>query len=286
MTHTHSLLIDTYPFDVGADYGSADGCVQHVLDNTLASWDAGADIVLFPEYAWLNLAQYQDGFELESFAAYFWQSVFPEIKTALEPFKDKMVVLGSAPYHENGLLFNRAIIYTDGVFSFQDKLCVTPWESQFHPGNELRIIHYKHTKIAVLICLDCEIPSISDLLKKQNIDVMLIPSATEDILGVERITRCASARAVELCCAVITCGLIGAQPQHDFIDYNIGQAGLYLPSLNEFVSGKRINETEVFSSGEHTARFEVDIAAIREGYLSKNQTNPAIVFSQKIKIIA
>jgi predicted amidohydrolase len=275
------FIVETHLFDVGADYQTVEGCIDNILNKTVTSWSEGTDIVLFPEYAWLNLAQYREEFfDLEEFAEFFWASAWPKIKTAFEKFDDKMVVLGTVPYlTENGIA-NRAIIYADGEFIFQDKLCTTPWESQVSPGHNLYVIDYSGIKCAIFICLDIEIPILAEKLKHRgDIDMILVPSATENLLGVERIARCASARAVELSTAVVTCALLGAQLDNAFIDRNIGRAALYLPSLQEFSVEERMIETELFESGEHKVRFEIDTALLRQARSSQGQTNPALLFS-------
>jgi predicted amidohydrolase len=85
---------------------------------------------------------------------------------------------------------------------YQDKLHLTPWESAFSPGDTLHLWHFAGLRIAVIICLDIEIPELSARLRDEEVDLILCPSATETVLGVERVDRCASARAVELGCHV------------------------------------------------------------------------------------
>jgi predicted amidohydrolase len=69
----------------------------------------------------------------------------------------------------------------------------------------LRVWEFGGVRFAVIICLDIEIPEISAKLRGRGVDVILVPSATETILGVERVDRCASARAVELGAIVGVC---------------------------------------------------------------------------------
>lgn len=274
---TLPLSIVNHLFDVGANYGDVQGCLTSFVEKTKASWAEGADIVMFPEYSWLNIAQYRDvTFDLREFAEFFWAEVYPKLVSELESVTDKMAVLGSVPCVENGQLLNRAIIFCEGKFTFQDKLCLTPWEDMMDAGDSAKIVTYKGYRCATLICLDSEIPALGERLKKENIDILLVPSAVADILGIERIGRCSSARAVELCAYVFTCSLIGGQDD-DFIGANVGPASMYLPSLEEFKHMPRMVQSETFTSGEHQVRYDVDMALLKEAKEFRLQTNPAHV---------
>lgn len=275
------ITIDSFLYDVGELYASADAFVDDVISRTETAWDSGADIVLFPEYIWANLMWYSDPYlSPVQLADFFWGACWPKIKGALSR-SDKMVVLGSVTFQCAEGLRNRAPMIVSGEVFFQDKICLTPWESHLDGGDEIRIFEFKGAKIVNLICLDSEIPATSDLLKQNGpIDIILVPSATESLVGVERIARCASARAVELGAAVIVSQLTGGVGD-EYIGYNLGQCSLYLPSLFGTDSIKRIDERGIEKSGTMAERFEVDLELLKQAREDLQYTNPALIKAQK-----
>ena len=79
----------------------------------------------------------------------------------------KAVVLGTVPFWdaERQELRNRAPVLVEDRMLYQDKLHLTPWESEFSPGTELRVWEFAGLRFAVVICLDIEIPE--DVYKRQ-----------------------------------------------------------------------------------------------------------------------
>ncbi|MDN3719096.1 hypothetical protein QW131_07430 [Roseibium salinum] len=88
--------------------------------------------------------------------------------------------------------------------------------------------------MAILVCLDVEMPALSSLLARQDLDLLLVPSMTEKPSGYHRVFGCAKARAVELMCAVGVCGVVGASKGTTQNDTNFSGAALYLPCEEEF----------------------------------------------------
>jgi predicted amidohydrolase len=210
-TLMNPITIDAWTFDVGTDSSSIEGYVEACARRVEQSWDGGASLVLFPEYTWAGLEPLLPaGAGLRGVAQAFWQRIMPGLHQRLSR-AGKAVVLGTAPFLDGitGKLVNRAPVIVNGTLITQDKLFLTPWERVFQRGDAVRIFEFEGMRIAVLICLDIEVPELSSLLRGQGIDLILVPSATESILGCERITRCASARAVELGCAVVVSPLVG-----------------------------------------------------------------------------
>jgi len=237
---------------------AADECVfaDTIVERVEESWNGGADIVLLPEFAWVGLEPLVASDQtkpLHRVAEVFWNDLMPMITGRLNR-QGKAVVLGTAPcLHIDGSLSNRAVIFADGKLMHQDKLHLTPWESAFVPGDTLHLWDFGGFCIAVIICLDIEIPELSARLRDAGVDLILCPSATETILGVERVNRCASARSVELGCYVGVSHLTG-RTASDLIDDNIGRAALYRPSQAAFQDLPRSEETETLSHGSLSLR--------------------------------
>lgn len=256
------MIVDLLTFDPGFPCDSPDAYAAEVVRLIQESWDTDADLVLLPEFTWLGLEsllkkESQDVSIYLTISRVFWQTLIPEIRDKLSR-SGKAAVMGTAPYFDpaTGLLFNRAPIFTSGQFRHQDKLHLTPWENQFSPGGILHLWDYQGFKIAVVICLDIEIPEIASNLRGQGVDLILCPSATETALGVERVDRCASARAVELGCHVAVSHLTG-RAQSELIDENIGRLAHYAPSQAAFRHAPRWTETEIYTEGVHRLRIEI-----------------------------
>lgn len=280
------LFVDCINYDVGFDNGSFDGLVEDIISKTKSAWDNGADVVMFPEYTWVNGVQYASPMlDRHQLSALFWTNAFPRLKSAL-CVSGKTAILGSVPRVQDGALYNTCPIFTNGDVVLQDKLALTPWEDEFTGGDSVNIFKVGDLNCAVLICLDVEMPDFAQNFKNYGeLDVLFVPSATETVMGVERIARCATARSVELACAVITSGLTGCIADYPFIDANYGRAALYLPSLSGFEDVARVVETDIETTGGQPHRFEIadDLFALAKTKIMS--TNPALVQAEKdIKI--
>lgn len=262
------MIIDAWTSDVG----TSEDLVEAVASRTEQSWDSGADIVLFPEYTWAALHTTPAGV-----AEDFHGRVLPMLHERLTR-KGKLAVLGSSLIREDstGKLRNRAMIMADGEWLAQDKLFMTPWETAFEGGDVLRVFTFQELRIAVIICLDIEVPELSVLLRGQGVDLILVPSATETIQGVERVTRCASARAVELGCAVVVSPLVG-KCESDLVDENLGKLACYLPSQRAFKNSPRVQESDVFNEGFHCSRFTLPLSRLTSMRRSTVETNPSLL---------
>lgn len=276
------MIIDSYLYDVGFNYGSVEAATADIISRTKEAWASGADMVVFPEYNWCNFMLYSASKDdLAQVSEWFWGACWDRLKSELSQ-AGKAVILGSAPkVMADGKVRNRTPILVEGREILQDKLCLTPWEAHLDGGNELQVFEFKGAKCVNLICLDIEIPATADLLKGiGDLDLLFVPSATETVMGVERIARCASARAVELGAAVIVSQLVG-EIDNEFIGENYGQASLYLPSLAATDSVTRVDERGIKREGNKIERFEVDLDLLKVARADKKTTNPALVKASK-----
>lgn len=278
------LKLDLWTFDVGADCDSPAACAEAVASRTLESWEKGADIVAFPEFTWMALERFVDmPAKLKGVARLFWEEIWPGLSEKLR-HPGKAVILGSAPFlDESGKLRNRVPILSEGNTFFQDKIHLTPWENAFTGGGPLRIWNFKGLRVAVVVCLDIEIPEIAVALRGKQVDLLLVPSATEGLLGVERVGRCASARAVELGCHVGVCQLVGRM-ESELIDENIGRLSVYSPSQSPFLPLDRQDESVVHERGFHRRTFVLDIGALARSRKTGGETDPSKVAPAKVEI--
>lgn len=280
------LNLELMTFDVGMACDNAGAYADVVVDRVLVAWDEGAEVVVLPEFTWMGLERFVDkGDAAHGVADLFWAKLWPGIRGRLHR-DDRAVVLGTVPFAgADGLLRNRAPIVSCGQEWYQDKLHLTPWETGFEGGEGIRIWDFRGARLAVVICLDIEIPEISAALRGKNVDVVLVPSATESILGVERVGRCADARAVELGCHVGLCHLVGRM-ESDLIDENIGRLAVFSPSQTPFLSAVRKQESAVFGHGYHRMPVVLDIGAVRGLRALSGETDPSKVRPATISVIA
>ncbi len=271
------IPLELLTFDPGITAKSPVAFAAEVTDLVDAAWNDGADVVLLPEFTWMGLEPLVEPKSPRRVAEVFWHDLFPTLKSLLNR-PDKAVVLGTAPFWDaqRGVLLNRAPILGGGRVRHQDKLHLTPWESDFAPGCELRLWEFAGLRFAVVICLDIEIPEISARLRGAGVDVVLVPSATETILGVERVDRCASARAVELGAIVCVSHLTG-KARAGLIDENVGRTAVYFPSQAAFGDGPRWIEGAVHSSGVHRQRVVLDKRALDVMRRMRQETNPSLL---------
>lgn len=272
------MTLDLWTFDVGVQAATAQAYADECLRRVEESWDAGAEIVLFPEFCWVGLERFvckESG--LRGVSDLFWNEMWPVMQSRLERH-DKAAVLGTAPFWDDKTkrFFNRAPILSGGRAFHQDKLHLTPWENAFAPGETLRLWKFGGLTIAVIICLDIEVPELAARLRGRGVDLILVPSATETLLGVERVDRCASARAVELGCCVGVAHLVG-KAESDLIDDNLGRVAFYTPSQAAFASQARSNEGPVLGSGFQRLRCTVDEVALSNARAAIGETNPSLL---------
>jgi predicted amidohydrolase len=158
-------------------------------------------------------------------------AVLPAVREVAK--RSMLVALGSYWHQVPGWkhALNRAPVLIDNTWHFADKIHPTPRELNGHPpptiqpGEILPMFPFRGGTASVVICFSLEMPEVSAALKKEGVQLVLGPSATEDEDGVARVLGASSARAVELGAAVLVAALLGAQEGWK----NLGSAALYLP---------------------------------------------------------
>ncbi len=275
---TLSLALRT--FDPGLDVADIREYTLAVIRMIEAAWDEGAELVLLPEFTWMGLephVQRQVGSStLAEVAEAFESQCLPLLKERLQ-HPGRAAVLGTVPsLTPEGGVRNRAWIVRDGGWLFQDKLHLTPWESGFEAGDVLRLWSFGGFRMAVIICLDIEVPELSVRLRDSSVDLILCPSATETLRGVERVNRCASARSVELGCHVAVSHLTG-RAESGLIDVNIGRAAFYRPSQSAFKTLPFAEETETVSAGVTRLEVRMEKRPLDLMRRMTAETNPALL---------
>jgi predicted amidohydrolase len=200
---------------------------------------SGAKILLFPEYASMELA------------SLFGEEVYSSLTQqllALQTLHDDYVQLfqGLARQHqcyiqagsfpvavENGGYRNRAyLFYPDGSSDYQDKLIMTRFENEqwlIGAGNELKVFATEFGNIGINICYDSEFPLLARKQAEMGANLILVPSCTDTLAGFNRVKIGCQARALENQCYVAQACLVGDAPWSEAVDVNVGSAGIYTP---------------------------------------------------------
>ncbi len=247
MTAPDTVTLALWATNLAKPLNGIDGWIARVDAKMAEAKAAGAMMLVMPEYAceqWLSFKP--DGLkETEEIAWMAEQAV--DAVTRLEPlakrhgiallagtvaWKDATVTAGN-PYRNRAFLF-----LPDGRVVHQDKLALTPFEKDpdtwdLVPGDDIRIVDWQGLRIAPLICLDVEMPTLAVKLAPHEIDLLLVPSMTAMLSGYQRVFGCAKARAVELMTTVAACGVVGAAPGTTQNPTNVSGCAVYTPCEQE-----------------------------------------------------
>jgi predicted amidohydrolase len=224
-------------WDVGFNPPTEQEWIARVSKEVADAAAAGIDVLVFPELFAAGLGPYVP--KGERVAEYVTRrtndAVLPAVKKEAAK-QGLLVALGSYWHQEPGWehALNRAPVLIDDTWHFADKIHPTPGEligeppPTIKPGEILPLFPFRDGTAAVVICFSLEMPEVSAALKKEGVQLVLGPSATENEDGVARVLRASSARAIELGAAVLVAPLLGAQGPWT----NRGSAALYLPAQN------------------------------------------------------
>ncbi|NVK36103.1 MAG: nitrilase [Rhodobacteraceae bacterium] len=198
----------------------------------------GAKLLVIPEYAIEACLAYKpEGLKPTQEMAFLAEegAKVVEALSALPARAGVHLLVGSMPMQTELGLTNAAVLLTcDGRKIVQDKLCLTPGERDpetwmLEGGQVLQTFDLDGLKTAILICLDVEMPALSCLLAREELDLLLVPSMTEMLSGYHRVFDCAKARAVELMASVAVCGTVGATPGSTQMETNVSGCSLFVP---------------------------------------------------------
>lgn len=190
-----------------------------------------AKVILYPELNLMGLTDYFPGEikdQYQKISSYLNESLFPNLATKLKG-KDLCLCLGSGPRVADGKIYNSSPVWINNSWMFQDKIHLTPWETDFTPGERINYFEFHGLRFACVICFDIEQPGLALSMKRNGVDFVLVPSATSNKNGNQRVNRCASARSIELGAAVVTSPLVG-DAKCDLIDHSEGRQGFFMPA--------------------------------------------------------
>lgn len=215
----------------------------------LASWvaeaaDAGAELLLFPEYFSLELASL--------FGEEVCRSLPLQLERLQKPLGD-FLALFRALAHDRGVHIcagsypvavadahycNRSYFFwPNGHCDFQEKLQMTRFERErwgVAGGRGLKVFATDLGRVAIAICYDAEFPLLVRHQVEQGAELVLVPSCTDTLAGYHRVRIGCQARALENQCYVVQSPTVGECPWSEAIDVNVGAAAVYTPSDGDF----------------------------------------------------
>lgn len=237
---------------------------------------SGATAILFPEYfslALLTAKPYSGSFQqrLQAFAQ-DPISFCQKIHTFAKKYKI-WVLAGTIPVKVGKKIYNRAfIVPPKGKIISQDKIMMTRFEAEewkiSGAAKKLRTFKIGAAKCALLTCYDIEFPALSRLAAKAKVDIIFVPSCTDDRHGYWRVRHCAQARAVENQTYIISAAIVGGHPQYPEINSHSGRGAIYTPCDIGFPERGILTEGDMDQEGLCLA--ELDLKLLQK--IRKNGT--------------
>lgn len=163
-----------------------------------------------------------------------------EMISALSKKKGIYIAAGTVPSlsEDKSKIHNDCYFFApSGKFDFQGKLHMTRFEKEewfVSARDSLKVFDTDFGKVGINICYDVEFPELTRALALQGVNVLIVPSCTDDRQGFLRVRYCAQARAIENQLYVVHSGTVGSLPMVPAISLNYGQAAILTPSDFQF----------------------------------------------------
>ena len=233
---------------------------------------AGADLLVFPEYARMELAALQGAahdLEASLHAASDLAQQADHLMADLAQGYGVHILCPSGPVfdEDRDRPVNRAWLLGPDpqtpFIAYQDKQVMTRFERETWnviPGDPLEVIETPIGRIGVLICYDAEFPLLARRLADQGAEILLVPSCTDSAHGYNRVRIGAMARALENQCVVVQSPTVGDASWSPAVDENVGAAGIFGPPDLGFPADGVLAQGALNDPGWVIA--EIDLAAI------------------------
>jgi len=220
----------------------------------------GAQLVVFPELFTADLlpafSPTPIGLEAE---VREWNRTLewsPRIFEAFERMASEngvAALFGTVPRRVGDQVLNTAPLFIPTSLSgvsraqtvFQDKLFLTPCEDRewkWANGSRFEAIDAPWGPTAITICHDTEVPWLSGMLVERAPELILAPSCTGSVHGLQRVRWTALARSVEHHCVVVQTSTVGTGPGTINMNEHYGQAAILPPSESPYDRYRREGE--------------------------------------------
>lgn len=262
-------------YSLSQDPESLEEWEKSLKDEIASLLSEGNHVILYPELFLMGLTKYFAGDLSDQYLLinrYLEKKLYPSITEMLKD-RNVLLVLGTGPRVINGRIYNSSPVFLNSELIFQDKLFLTPWETDFTAGEILHVFNFSNLKTAVVICFDSEQPDLALKLKQEGIDFILIPSATTNRNGSQRVNRCASSRAIELGAIVMTSPLVG-DAKCDLVDHNEGRQGVFLPA-QEIIPETLQEQYSAYSKDKKVIGiYDLDLSLMTKLKIKDEETKP------------
>lgn len=201
--------------------------------------EQGADLLLFPEYAALELASLADEKNARD-PQKAMEAVSNRIKdvddlhaSLAREFKLHICAATGPLRARDGRATNRARLFApDGSAGYQDKLMPSVFERGdwgVSGGSGARVFETAIGRIGILVGYDAEFPLIARAMAEAGAEILLVPSSTDSPAGHARVRLGARARAAENQCIVAQAVTIGEADWLPAARRSAGVAGVFGP---------------------------------------------------------
>lgn len=242
-----------------------DGFENQVRFVMKAAGDYRPNFVMLPEIFTSQLLSYMDTTDLRA-AVRSLHEYTPRYVALMQELARRWAVYligGSHPTLRNGELYNTAYLFTpEGDVYEQDKLHRTRWEREkwdTSAGSELKVFRTRYGVIGILICYDVEFPELARRMCEAEVDILMVPSSTDDRQGFWRVRYCCHARAIENQVYVAMTSTVGNLPVEG-LGLHYGQASIITPS--DFPFARDGIAAEGVVNMEQIVIADVDLAAL------------------------
>ena len=210
--------------------------VQSLVE-TAADYDC--HLIVFPEYftcQLLTLGDRRSPIHQQIRALGTQAGRFVEMMSHLARENGIHVVAGTIPVLDDdaGTLHNDAYFFNpEGEYRVQGKLHMTRTEAEeweVSARDRLKVFETPFGRVTIAICYDVEFPELVRAAAHQGVDLLVVPSCTDDRLGFLRVRYCAQARAIENQLYVVHSATVGSLPTVPAVSLNYGQASILTPS--------------------------------------------------------
>jgi predicted amidohydrolase len=225
-----------YPIDRLENFDAWLAKLQRLTSEAAA---AGASLLVFPEYAAMELTSFQpDDLRANLHASIAdlqqWRDPFLAAHSHLATSLGITILAASFPWRQpDGSYTNRAWLCTpDGQSRFQDKIQMTRFEREqwlISGSRSLNVFDIPGARVGILICYDSEFPLLARQLTEAGASILLVPSCTDTDAGYHRVRLSCRARALEQQCFVLQSPTAGSAPWSPALDTNTGQAAAFGP---------------------------------------------------------
>ncbi len=243
-----------------------------------AAADYQPQFVLLPELFTTQLLSFMDNQNIHSAVRELSQYTdrYIQLLTGHAKRHGYYLIGGTHPHVQEDKLLNSAYLFTpSGEVHVQDKIHRTRWEKEkWHSdeGNDLKIFQTPFGKIAILICYDIEFPELARRAAEEGVEIIFVPSCTDDRQGFLRVRYCCHARAIENQIYVAMTSTVGNLPVNG-LRLHYGQASIITPS--DFSFARDGIAAEGFINQEQIVVGDVDLELLEENRI-KGTTIPLL----------